>query len=152
MRFLSEEDRRVLSERFERELTSPVRVVLFSEPVSGLYVPGRRTCVSCRETEALMTEVAELSDSIRLEILNVREQPDVAAEWEASLTPAIAVCGEDDAGVRFLGLPAGYEFFSFVETLASAAAGDGHGLLPETVEKLEALDQDLDIKVFSTPT
>ena len=152
MAFIRDSDREKLIERFEAELDSDVNVKLFSEPGFGLYVPGRRTCVSCSETEELMKELAELSDKIHLDIRNVRENPDVAQEWNVSLTPTIAVYGEEDSGVRILGLPAGYEFLSFLETLISASKRDGFGLRDDTREKLNALDNDVEIKVFSTPT
>jgi alkyl hydroperoxide reductase subunit AhpF len=152
MAFLSDDDREALRERFATELPQPVKVVVFSEPVSGLYVPGRRECVSCADTEALMKEVAELSENIALEIHNVKEEPELAGEWDISLTPTISVTRDGDSGVRFLGIPGGFEFASFLETLSSASGGDGAGLRPETIEKLSTLENDLDIKVFVTPT
>jgi alkyl hydroperoxide reductase subunit AhpF len=152
MAFISDNDRQKLIERFDSELDSTVKVKLFSEPGFGLFVPGRRTCVSCAETEELLKEVASLSDRIELDIQNVRENPDEAREWGITLTPTIAVYGEEDSGVRILGLPGGYEFLSFLETMISASKRDGFGLRPDTQEKLNALDSDIEIKVFSTPT
>lgn len=152
MAFMTEQDRETLRARFDADLTGPVRIVVFSEPRFGLYVPGRRDCLSCSETEELMKEVGDLSDDVTLEIHNVREEPDLAAEWNVSFTPTIAVCREEDSGVRFLGLPGGFEFASFVDTVISASAGDASGLQPASVELLGQLDSDLDLKIFVTPT
>lgn len=152
MSLLSDGDRENVKRRLDAELVDPVRVVVFSEPVTGLYLPGRRECVSCRETEALTKEVAELSDKIHLEIHNVREEPELTAQWQVALTPTISVSREEDSGVRFLGVPAGFEFASFLETLISASAADGTGLQQETLTKINALDSDLEIKIFVTPT
>lgn len=153
MPFLSDQDRETVRQRFEAELADPVRVVVFSEPVSGLYVPGRRECVSCKQTEQLMQEVTELSDKINLEVHNIKQEPDLAAEWHIELTPTISISSDGDSGVRFLGLPGGYEFASFLETLTSASRrSDGADLQAETLEKLQAVDTDLDLKVFATPT
>jgi len=67
--------------------------------------------------------------------------------------PTIAVGPDgEDAGVRFQGLPDGYEFTSFVETLASAGSAVGHGLQPETLDALAELPGDVEIKTFVTPT
>lgn len=151
MPFLSENDRGFLKNRFASELKRPVMVKLFSEPVSGLYVPGMQQCVTCADTEALMREVSELSDLIELEIHNVKEDPASAAEWEVTATPTIAVFSEKDTGIRFLGLPSGYEFTSFIETVVSIGSGSPP-LTEDSLAKLEELDVDLDIKVFSTPT
>lgn len=152
MPFLSATDQAYLRERFEAELANPVRVLLFTEPATGLYIPGRRACLTCAEAEALLKEVAGLSEKIRLEIVSVTSAPDLAAEWGVRFTPTIAVCRESDQGVRFTGLPDGYEFTSFMETLISASAGDGSHLTPETLERLATLTSDIDIKTFVTPT
>lgn len=150
--YLNEADRETVRTRLQEELEAPVHVKVFSEPASGLYVPGRRTCLSCRETEELMNEVTELSDRLELEIRNVREDPDEMSKWGITFTPTIAIYGEEDSGVRFLGLPAGFEFSSFLETVISAGRPGDFGLSEETRDKLQTLDSDIDLKVFSTPT
>lgn len=152
MEIMRESDRAAVRHRLEAELRNPVNVAVFSEPASGLYVPGRRDCATCAETEQLMREVAELSDQIKLEIHNVREAADLASEWGISGVPTVAIYSGTDSGVRFLGLPSGYEFLSFLETLISAGSGDGFGLQPESLDKLKSVDEDVEIKVFSTPT
>lgn len=148
---LQDSDKAVIGQRLE-ELAEPVDVMLFTEPQSGLFVPGRRACLSCADTEQLMTEVAELSDKVSLEIKDVKADPAAAEEWGVTHTPTISIQRGTDSGVRMLGLPGGYEFLSFLETLISAGSGDGFGLSAETLEKLEGVDQDIDVKVFSTPT
>ena len=152
MVFLQDTDAAYLRDQFARLLTGPVTLRLFTEPAGGLYVPGRRTCESCPEAEALMNEVAALSDRIHLEVINVAAQPEVAREWGVNLTPTISVDGGSDAGVRFVGLPDGYEFTSFVETLVSAGSEPGHGLQADTLQQLASLTGDVDIKTFVTPT
>jgi alkyl hydroperoxide reductase subunit AhpF len=152
MAFLSDTDAAYLRDQLATLLVRPVTLRLFTEPVSGLYVPGRKTCETCPDAEALLKEVAALSDRIELDVVDVAAHPDVAREWGVTLTPTIAVGGDSDAGVRFVGLPHGYEFTSFVETIVSAGGEPGHGLQAETVGQLAALSADVDIKVFVTPT
>jgi alkyl hydroperoxide reductase subunit AhpF len=149
---INERDREKILDRLSGELRQKVHVKVFSEPGMGLYVPGRRTCVSCAETEELMKEVGELSDLIEVDIINVKEKPEEAKTWGIALTPTIAVYTENDSGVRILGLPSGFEFLSFLETLISAGSANGFGLQPETLTKLDSLESDVEIKVFSTPT
>jgi len=153
MAFLRDEDREALKLRLSDDLQAPVKVTVFSEESSGLYVPGMRQCISCKETEQLMHEVAELSDNIEVEVVNIKADPATASEWGVSFTPTIAITnGNEDNGVRFLGLPAGYEFLSFLETMISVSQSNGHGLSAETLEQIGSLTEDLDIMVFSTPT
>lgn len=152
MGFISDPDQEYLRERFARDLVRPVPVVVFSEPTTGLYVPGRRECLTCADTETLLKETAELSELIELEIVNVRERPEMAADWGVEWTPTIAIGSDSAARVRFLGLPGGLEFTSLVETLVSAGQADGFGLQPETLERLASVATDAEIKTFVTPT
>ena len=100
-----------------------------------------------------MKEVSALSDQIHLEIIDVSTRRVEAEQWGVAHVPTIAVGpGDEDAGVRFQGLPDGYEFTSFVETLASAGSENGHGLEQETIAALAALPAGVDIKTFVTPT
>lgn len=153
MPFLTDTDTTYLQTKLSEMLLHPVEVRLFTEPLGGLYVPGRPTCETCVEAESLMKEVAALSDQIRLEIIDVTTGREEAARWRVSQVPTIAVGpAGTDSGVRFQGLPAGYEFTSFVETLTSAGNEPGHGLAIETLEALAALPADVEIKTFVTPT
>lgn len=152
MPIINEADAAYLREQLASLLTKQVRVRLFTEPSSALFVPGKATCETCPEAEALMKEVAELSDLVYLEIIDVSAQPDLAQEAGISLIPTIAVDDGADAGVRFTGLPDGYEFSSFVETLVAAGSDAGHGLSAESLERLESLTTDVEIKTFVTPT
>jgi alkyl hydroperoxide reductase subunit AhpF len=150
---LTDADTAFLREKLAELLVRPVQLRLFTEPVSGLYVPGRQPCETCAETETLLQEVAALSDQIQLEVVDVSVHRDQAVRWQVAGVPTIAVGpAGTDAGVRFQGLPDGYEFTAFVETLASAGSEIGHGLAPETVEALAALPGEVDIKTFVTPT
>jgi alkyl hydroperoxide reductase subunit AhpF len=152
MGILNDADRTFLREQLASELRHPVRIRLFTQPVSRLFIPGRPTCETCPEAEALMTEVAELSDQVYLETIDVSAHPEAAREAGVALVPTVTVDGGADAGVRFIGLPDGYEFTSFVETLLAAGAEPGHGLSAETVQRLSELTEDIDIKTFVTPT
>jgi alkyl hydroperoxide reductase subunit AhpF len=152
MGFLNDADAAYLREELARHLTHPVRIRLFTEPTSNLYVPGRHSCETCPEAEALMKEVAALSDRIALEVIDVTRDPGAAQAAGVALIPTIAIDAGADAGVRFVGLPDGYEFTSFVETLVSAGSEPGHGLEPETTERLAELTDDIEIKTFVTPT
>jgi hypothetical protein len=152
MAFLRDADAGYLRDEFAQALTRPVRIRLFTEPVSPLYVPGRAVCETCPGTQALLEEVAALSEQIYLEVIDVAAFPDAAREAGVTLLPTIAVDAGADAGVRFVGLPDGHEFSSLVETLVSAGSEPGHGLEPETVLRLSSLTEDVEIKTFVTPT
>jgi alkyl hydroperoxide reductase subunit AhpF len=142
MPLLTEEVTAELVEAFAG-LVNPVRLVVFSqalaEPVS-------------EEVRRLVEELAALDERIRGESRNFVLDQDLAAELGIERIPAIAVLGEQkDYGVRLYGLPTGYEFGSLVESILDVSRGES-SLSEETRAGLAALDKDVRLRVFSTPT
>ncbi|MFO7651437.1 MAG: thioredoxin family protein [bacterium] len=128
-------------ERLAR-LPGEVRLVVFTQEME---------CQFCRENRALAEELAALSDKVRLEIINPLTEPEKAMPYRTDKVPALAVVGKRDFGVRFYGIPAGYEFTSLMAAIELCAAGDS-GLKPESRAQLAALTVPLDIQVFVTLT
>ena len=58
------------------------------------------------QTVSLIKEVAALSDKIAVKVLNPHIERDETAAYGVSVTPAVAVEGTKDYGIRFLGVPA----------------------------------------------
>jgi alkyl hydroperoxide reductase subunit AhpF len=66
--------------------------------------------------------------------------------------PAIAVLPDGvDLGIRYYGLPWGYELGSLILGVVEAGKREST-LRPESIERLAALKHDLSIDVFVTPT
>jgi NADH-dependent peroxiredoxin subunit F len=66
--------------------------------------------------------------------------------------PSVSIRPEGrDAGVRYDGLPWGYELGSLVGAIVEAGR-DEPSLRPESLEALEELDRELALDVFVTPT
>jgi hypothetical protein len=59
--------------------------------------------------------------------------------------------GATDYGIRFLGIPAGYEFANLIDSILVASSGVP-ALSAATTEALAGLTEDVTIKVFTTPT
>ncbi len=74
------------------------------------------------------------------------------ARRASSGIPAIAVLPDgEDVGLRYYGLPWGYELGSLIGAVVEAGSRES-SLRPESLERLAALDRDLAIDVFVTPT
>jgi alkyl hydroperoxide reductase subunit AhpF len=142
MAFLTPQNQEDVRKVFER-LDNPVKLVVFSQSLAAAEL--------CAENEQLVREVAALSDKITVEILNLAIDREQAERYGVDRVPAIAVEGARDYGIRFYGVPTGYEFGNLIDSivLASTAAP---ALSDETKEALAGLTADIDIKVFSTPT
>jgi alkyl hydroperoxide reductase subunit AhpF len=106
---------------------------------------------SCAETEQLIREVAECSDQVSIEILNLHIDRERAQAYGVERVPAVVVEGARDYGVRFFGLPGGYEFSNLIDAMVAVSAGVPQ-LTAATLERLAALTTPLHIQVFATPT
>jgi alkyl hydroperoxide reductase subunit AhpF len=142
MAILQAKDQAAVRKEFER-INGPVKLVVFSqELVSGEL---------CRQNEQLMKEVAELSDQITLEVLNPQIDRARAEAYGVSDVPLTVVEGARDYGIRFLGIPAGYEFSNLIDAIVATSRGES-ALSDETKATLATLPGEVEIKIFSTPT
>jgi glutaredoxin-like protein len=72
------------------------------------------------------------------------------------LIPAIVLTGlqngeEVDYGIRFYGIPAGYEFATLLEDILMISTGHHH-LSPQVLDEVTKIDKPVDMMVFVTPT
>jgi alkyl hydroperoxide reductase subunit AhpF len=124
------------------KLVGPVRLTVFSQELGS---------ESCRHTELLLKEVVECSDKLNVNILNLVLDRPQAEAYGVDRVPAIVVEGERDYGIRFFGLPSGYEFTNLIDAIVVASTGEP-ALAAETRDILAGLAKPAHIKVFTTPT
>ena len=142
MPILQTRDEEAVRKEFER-IGGPVKLVVFSQELAAADL--------CRQNEMLVKEVAALNEQISVEVLNLAIDRDRAAAYGVDQVPAIVVEGARDYGIRFFGIPSGYEFSNLIDSIIVASSGEV-GLSDATKAALAGLTGDVDIKVFSTPT
>ena len=142
MPILAERDQEAVRKEFQR-IQGPVKLVVFSQEL----VAGDM----CRQNEQLVREVAELDERITVEVLNPQIDRARAEAYGVEDVPAIVVEGARDYGIRFLGVPHGYEFSNLIDAIIVASSGEAQ-LSEETKSSLAGLTGEVSIKVFSTPT
>jgi len=99
---IPDEHKMHLKEELQRGMKDPVRVVLFTQEME---------CQFCREARELVQEVASLApDKIKPEIYDFVKDGEKAKEFGVDKVPAIAIVGAKDYGIRYFGIPYGYEF------------------------------------------
>ncbi len=123
-------------------LSSPVRLVFFTQTF------GCDTCLPARQAA---DRIAALSERVTVEEHNLVLDREQVAEYGVEWAPALAVVGTQDVGMRYYGIPDGYEIESLVDAI-EIAAGGGPALSDETLDALDALDRDVHLRVFVTPT
>ena len=141
MAILTEKDRASVTEELAK-LAGPVKLVVFGATLGSEYSV---------ENERLMREVAECSDLVTVEAYNLHIDREKAAAYGVERVPAVAVEGARDYGIRFFGVPMGYEFSNLIDGMLVAASGEPR-LAPETLERVREVGQLVHIQVFATPT
>lgn len=143
MGLISDSDKKKISTRFST-LPAGVKLILFTQEME---------CQFCSQAREIVEETASTSEKISVEVKDFVADEAVAREYGVDKIPAIVPLAEDgtDYGIRFYGIPSGYEFMSLLEAIEMVAAGDS-GLSPESREKIKAVKDDLDLQVFITPT
>jgi NADH-dependent peroxiredoxin subunit F len=121
------------------ELERPVDLVVALGPVAG-----SRDVDFGGEMVRLCEGLAELGDRVTCRI---EHEPEGLPRF-----PAVSIRPEGrDAGVRYDGLPWGYELGSLVGGIVEAGRA-APTLRPDSLAALEQLDRDLALEVFVTPT
>ena len=123
-------------------MKASVRLVLFTQTLG---------CETCPPTRQMLSELVSLSDQLTLEELNLVLDAEQAREYRVDRAPAIAVVGTEDSGIRFIGMPAGYELVSLLDAIRLVSSGES-GLSQESRALVAAVDAPLAIQVFVTPT
>jgi len=154
MDMLNKDVRDATRKKFDAGLVNPVSLVFFTQEPSRLIVPNQllgQECLYCKETRQLLEEVASLSEKITIMIFDFTADQDQAAAYGVDKLPALVIKGEQDYGVRFFGIPSGYEYMSLIEAIIDVSRGQT-GLKADTRQALKDLDKDVRIQVFVTPT
>jgi alkyl hydroperoxide reductase subunit AhpF len=154
MSLISPADQERLRQSFA-EMTRPVRLLFFTQTLD---------CETCPQTRQILDELPLLSDRITIEEVNLVLERDKAEHYGIDRAPAIVVTyadqgeakpGEEaafkDSRIRFLGMPAGYEFITLVEGVRLAGGGQS-GLTPENRARMAEVGKPTVLQVFTTPT
>ncbi len=108
-------------------------------------------CPTCKDNTNFMQEISELSYKIKIDILNFVLNKDESEKLKIDKIPATAVLGDKDYGIRFFGIPAGYEFNSFINAIKMVSLKDS-GLREDIKQKVKTINKPVNIKVFVTLT
>ncbi len=148
---LKADDQAHVRHHFEA-ITNPVRIVYFADSSDA------SDCQYCDTTLDLVNEVAALSPKISVEAHDLAREPEVAKLYGVDKVPAIAIVqvsddgnATTDFGLRFYGIPSGYEFMTLLEDIVLVSAGTAE-LSPKTSAWLAGLQKPIHLQVFVTPT
>jgi glutaredoxin-like protein len=125
-------------------LKKRVKLILFTQELD---------CQYCKDTHQLLKELSGTSDKIELEVKNLILDKNDAEKYNIDKTPAIVMLDEEgkDYGIKFYGIPSGYEFSSLFEDILLLGTGE-HGLPDKVVEQVKSIKNPVHLQIFVTPT
>jgi len=141
MAYLTEKDQQFVKNMFEN-LDKPIKIIMFTQELE---------CQYCRETKQILEEVSSLSEKIDLQVYNFQIDKEMVKKYGIDKIPATVIEGDDDYGIRYYGIPSGYEFSSLLEDIVDVSKNDS-GLSEEARKALAKIDQPVHLQVFVTPT
>ncbi len=145
MSLLDNDTRTQLTEMFQ-SLNKPVKMVVFSQEME---------CQYCKETREIAEELAALSDKISLAVYDFVADKELADQYGVDKIPATVILEDGEAGkdygIRYYGIPSGYEFSSLIHDVMMVSEGDPQ-LSQEMLDWLAALKTPVHLQVFVTPT
>jgi len=124
------------------DLPAPVTLISYTPDVESWYSRAERE---------LLERIAAASDRLTLRIL--ADRWDATREEAAGIrrTPCLTVLSARDPGIRYYGLPDGYELETFLGVVRAVSEGRS-GLAPSTCARLRTLTTPVHLEVFASPT
>ena len=142
MSLIPDEHREHLRIELDEKLEKPVKIIMFTQEVE---------CQFCMQTRQLINELAALNDKIKVEIYDFLKDSEKAKEYGVDKVPAIVIVSEKDYGIRFYGIPYGYELQTLLEGVINVSKGRTD-VSEETKKKLGEIKTPVHIQVFVTLT
>ncbi len=142
MSLIPDEHKEHIKSELDEKLENPVRIIMFTQEIE---------CQFCAQTRQLINELAALNDKIKVEVYDFVADSEKAKEYGIDKVPALAIVGEKDYGVRFYGLPYGYEFQTLIEAVINVSRGKTE-ISDKTRELLKEVKTPVHIQVFVTLT
>ncbi|MEM3770481.1 MAG: thioredoxin family protein [Candidatus Bathyarchaeia archaeon] len=139
---IPEAHKRHLQEELAGKLQNPVKLVVFTQEYE---------CPHCAQARSLAEELAGLSDKIGVAVYDFVADSEKAKAYGVDKVPAVAIISEKDFGIRFYGLPYGYEFGTLLEGMIAVSRGRSD--ISEDVRgRLKGVRTPVHIQVFVTLT
>ncbi len=125
-----------------KELRAPIRLFVFK---------ARMDCESCPSASALAQQLGRLSPLVIPEEFDLVLDPDPVEQYNIDRAPTLAIVGDADYGIRYVGTPIGMEIPGFIDTLCHVSRADS-GLSTWSRIQLTSITRPLALDVLSCPT
>jgi glutaredoxin-like protein len=126
------------------KIKNPIVIHFFTQEIE---------CPTCQTTHQFVEEIASLNDKITLKTYDFIKDTDAAKEFNIDKIPAIVItdANKNSKGVRFFGIPAGYEINSFIAACVEVS-GVVEALPDAIISRIKKITKPIHIQVFVTLT
>ncbi len=138
---LQESDKQTIQKKFV-DLADNVELIVFSQ---------ESECQFCKETREFVLELGTLSEKIKVKVYDFVLNGDEAMNYKIKNIPSIAIVGKIDYGIRYYGVPAGYELAALIDTIIDVSKGKT-SLSDALKTKLAEIKKPVHLQVFVSPT
>jgi glutaredoxin-like protein len=139
----------IIQEKDRKQLITILKAL--KNDVKLITITQEFECDYCKMTRELLEEVKALSEKISLEVYDFVKDADVVKQYGIDKIPSTIVIGDRDYGIRFYGVPAGYEFTSLVEDIIDASMREP-AFQKDILTELAKVDRPVHIQVLVSPT
>lgn len=140
----------LLDENLQKQVQE--QLAALPEPITLHLFTQELECHYCRENRNLAEEITALAKGkIKMQVHNFVTDKEVVEKYQIERIPAIALEGSQDYGIRFYGVPGGYEFTSLLSALKIVSTGKTQ-MSSSSLARLGAITNPIQIKVYVTPT
>jgi glutaredoxin-like protein len=141
MSLFDEKIRQQLKDIF-KNLKDPVTIAFFTQEFE---------CRACMDAHAFVEEISTLTDKIKLKVYDFQKDKKTADSFGVDKIPALVINDKDNTyrGIKFYGLPGGYEINSFIQSLIEVS-GAGQPLPEAISSSIKAVNKDVHIQVYVT--
>ncbi|ADO78113.1 protein disulfide oxidoreductase [Halanaerobium praevalens] len=140
---IDREEKNKIKNLFANKLKDEVKLLFFAEA---------EACQYCADTEEILSELTALDEKVNYEKYSLASSQ--AEEFKVDKVPAIVILDQagQDLGIRFYGIPSGYEFTSLVEDIIDVSDQENIDLKAKIKAEIKAIDFEVLLQVFITPT
>jgi len=143
MALLSNEDREYLKGLFTG-MKRDVNILLFTTEEKDF-------CHFCNDIKSILDELKSISDKIQVKEYSFEKNKDEVEKFKVKRGPALVLMADKDLGVKYYGIPAGYEFSSLVEDIVDIG-NDVIAIDEGLLETVKSINKPVHIQVFVTHT
>jgi glutaredoxin-like protein len=136
-----------------KDLQKQVKKILepMKDNISIVLFTKADDCESCEPTLQIITEVAEITEKIKVAVFDLDKDTAEVAKYNIEMAPSFVILDQNDnyKGVKFNGIPAGHEFNSFLSALVEMSGTESE-VPADFIERVAKINKPINIKVFVT--